>query len=111
MAELKTLKIEHLISSCSYVGSAYTTGGHPTGVTNVFAYLEEDCDLSIFLTAKFGTEPDARKIACSKFWTDETEEVFQDPTFVRGLRSYPASDEASFEAFKAYCYPKPAVTT
>ena len=94
--ELSALNITHLISSCSYIGK--TDEQH-------FAYLEEDCDLAVFLTAKFGSEPDARKVACSHCWTNDTTEVYQERTFVRRLPPYPKDESYSFEAFKDYCYP------
>jgi hypothetical protein len=54
MIELREMRIDHMISPCSY-----RDGGK--------AYLEEDCDLSIFLAAKLkdGPPPSDWKAACA----------------------------------------------
>ena len=65
IAELKALAIDHLISAYSYVDRA-----------GVFAYLEEDCDLSVFATAKGWTPKDAYT-----HW----QTTYQENTFVRRL--------------------------
>jgi hypothetical protein len=74
--ELIELGIVHLISSCSYL--------HPSGK---MAYLEEDCDVATFALAKgwspTGTLP-----------MDLIETVYEDPTFVRELPSFPTESTA-----------------
>jgi hypothetical protein len=95
--ELTTLGVAHLISSCSYVKGA-------------LAYLEEDCDMSVFLTAKFGRDVIARKMACTRFWADDTTQVYQEHTFIRRLPCYPSANGYHYKKAMAYCQPQ-AVTT
>ncbi len=81
-AELKALGIEHLISGCSYQRNGLT-------------YLEEDCDLSVFATAKGWTPKDAYT-----HW----QTTYQENTFVRRLPPYPASANYTYKASCEYRY-------
>ena len=99
--ELATLGIAHLISSCSYFGKVGERS---------YVYLEEDCDLSVYLTAKFGTDPIHRKIACTRFRSAETTDVHQERTFIRRLPSYPKAEGYDFKQAMAYCQPQPGAT-
>lgn len=69
VSELKSLGIADRISACSYIH-----GGK--------AYLEEDCDLAIFASAK-GWQPDG---------TAPIEDVYEQNTPIRSYRHYRASD-------------------
>jgi len=64
LSDLLTLKISQGVSRYSYV----------EGDT---AFLEEDCDASLYLTA-----------AKARGWNITTEEIFQDPTPIRYYNSY-----------------------
>lgn len=83
--ELCDLGIMDLISGYSYTNGA-------------FAYLEEDCDLSVFAVAKGWTPENAYT-----HW----ETVYQENTFVRGLPAFPEAENYSYERSYEFRYGKP----
>lgn len=72
MKELIDLGIADKISSCSYR-------------KNGTAYLEEDCDMGVFLEAKYGV---GRREAFVDFFKNEVESEYAENVFVRNLDNY-----------------------
>ena len=75
-AELAKLGIADKISSCSY----QTRDGRT-------AYLEEDCDLSVWAAAKGYKYPEKRE-EFREFWDSRVQSIHQENTFIRNLPSY-----------------------
>jgi hypothetical protein len=75
--EISELGLTNKISSCSYVSPDYQT-----------VYLEEDCDLSLFLRAKFPDEkPGSDRIG--GFFDHEVDFINSDnDSFIRKLNYY-----------------------
>ena len=76
MLELKNLGISDKISGYSYMSR-----------DRFWAYLEEDCDLSLWATAKGFPYPVKRE-EWSKFWEQNIKKEYQENTFVRNLPGY-----------------------
>lgn len=74
--ELCKLDIAEEISSYSYLSR-----------DGVWAYLEEDCDLSRWATA-MGFPWPAKANEWADFWKTRVEEEYQEDTFVRNLPHY-----------------------
>ena len=77
--ELRVLGIEKDISQCSYEQGD-------------FVYLEEDCDCTAYLMARFpsapGATPESMHAKWRKFFDERVTTVHQENTFVRTLPSY-----------------------
>lgn len=75
--ELVTLDIAEEISSYSYISR-----------DGLWAYLEEDCDLSVWATAKGFPYPEKRN-EWAEFWETNIEKVYlDDEAFIRRLSPY-----------------------
>ena len=75
LKELVILGIDSKISSCSYSDNIH------------YAYLEEDCDLSVWATAKGFPYPEKRE-EWKSFWSENVHTEYQENTFIRNLPSY-----------------------
>ena len=83
--ELSELGIIGKITSYSYVSADFQT-----------IYLEEDCDMTTFLYAKFpNLERDAFEAAVRSFLDNAVETEYQEHTFVRRLAKYALTEEAA----------------